>query len=73
MYPNNFNPDEINNQQTLPSRNLALTTIRLAFQLIICFVRLNKQAFHTLSTSLIKPMPQSFKQKPQLLSQIFRF
>ena len=73
MYPNNFNPDEIHNQHTLSSRNLALITIRLVFQLIICFVHLNKQAFHTPFTSLIKPMPQSFKQKPQLLSQIFRF
>ena len=73
MYPNNFNPDEINNQQTLPSRNLALITIRLALQLIIRFVQLSKQAFHTLFTSLIKPMPQSFNQKPRLLSQMFRF
>ena len=73
MYSNNFNPDEINNQQTLQSRNLALITIRLALQLIICFVQLNKQAFHTLFTPLIKPMPQSSKQKSQLLSQIIRF
>ena len=62
MHPNNFNSDKINNQQTLQSRNFTLTTIRPTFQLIICFVQLNKPLFHTPFTSLTKPMPQSFNQ-----------
>ena len=40
MYPNNFNPDEINNQQTLSSRNIALITIRPTLQLtMLCTVK----------------------------------